>query len=769
MAQEHNEIDVRVWCIRILKNWYWFVICGVLFGGLGLLKYFSSNTQYRVESNIMIRSTDTDNQMPQMELLQMMGMNGTKKIDDEIAIFTSRDHITQIIKELDLQTEYRKKEGLRWIGQYPKHDITVEFPPTYQDTLRRSVQIDVKVRKSDYMVKVRYGKWKHSRHKVNDLTQPIVTCAGTIRLTMHKEPEKGDHYRISTTPLLPRVNGYKSEITATPLKKESNVICISATTDMPGRAIDFINKEIELYNMDAVVDKNIMASNTAAFIEERLRLIESELSSAEADVERYKEKNGIIDLSSEARLYLSESTEYRKRAAEIETQLNLIQYISDFVSDGTKQNSLIPANLGISDESLVTLITEYNEMLLQRMRIQRTAAGDNPVVNQMNTQLALLRENVITSIGNVRSSLKISQKDLERRYDKAQMQKYGVPSQERQFVEVERQRQLKESLYLFLYEKREENALTLASAVMPAKVIATPQMDPSPVAPRLKMTLLICLLLALCFPIGGMCLYDLLNNKLPDDSKELEKRLQVPFGGMLVLNHRGEHIAVREGENSVSAELFRSLRTNLRFMLPTTVQKPVILVTSSINGEGKSYVASNLATSLALLGKHVALVGLDIRKPMLAEYFGLNQAGCLTSYLSDTDYTVDDVVVDSGTPGLDLIPAGIIPPNPSELLQSDRLDQLFAELRARYDYVVVDSAPVAMVSDTFLLSRLCDMTIYVSRAHYTTWDLIDFLNQAHEQQRLPNIVSVLNGVKADKVGYGYGYGYGYDAKSKKKR
>lgn len=264
-------------------------------------------------------------------------------------------------------------------------------------------------------------------------------------------------------------------------------------------------------------------------------------------------------------------------------------------------------------------------------------------------------------------------------------------------------------------------------------------------------------------------MYDLLNNKLPDDSKELEKRLQVPFGGMLVLNHRGEHIAVREGENSVSAELFRSLRTNLRFMLPTTVQKPVILVTSSINGEGKSYVASNLATSLALLGKHVALVGLDIRKPMLAEYFGLNQAGCLTSYLSDTDYTVDDVVVESGTPGLDLIPAGIIPPNPSELLQGDRLDQLFAELRTRYDYVVVDSAPVAMVSDTFLLSRLCDMTIYVSRAHYTTWDLIDFLNQAHEQQRLPNIVSVLNGVKADKVGYGYGYGYGYDAKSKKKR
>ena len=240
----------------------------------------------------------------------------------------------------------------------------------------------------------------------------------------------------------------------------------------------------------------------------------------------------------------------------------------------------------------------------------------------------------------------------------------------------------------------------------------------------------------------------------------MERRTKVPFGGVLVQNHHGEHVAVREGVNSASAELFRLLRTNIHFMLPPNTSNPVILVTSNINGEGKSYVATNLAMSLALLGKKVALVGLDIRKPMLAQYLNLPSQGLLTSYLSDSNYTLEDVIIPSDTAGLDILPAGIVPPNPNELLMGERLDQLFAELRQRYDYIVVDSAPVALISDTFQLNRVADMTVYVCRARYTTFDLIDFLNQVHEQKRLPNIVTVLNGVKAGKAGYGYGYGYG---------
>lgn len=761
MAQETQEIDIRMWCIRILKNWYWILLSCILFGAWGIYTYLSTTPRHTVDAKIMIRTSDSDSPLPQMEMLAMMGMGGMKQVEDEVAILTSRDILTQVVRDLDLQNEYRKKRKLRWEGQYPSHDLVMVYPETFLDTIKRTVRLEMKVRKNDYLVKVRYGqRWNFSRHKVKDVTVPFETCAGKIAINSNKPLEKGDKYRVVTMPMLPAVDKYTQTIAASPLKKESNVIVISTSTDMPQRAIDFINKEIDFYNLDAVVDKNIMASNTAAFIEERLRLIEDELAVAESNLEQYKERNGIVDLITEAEIYLHEGSEYKKQAVEIETQLNLVKYIGEYVSDETNKNSLIPANLGIEDPALIALVTEYNQLLLNRMRVQRTATTNNPVLSQMDLQLAVLRENIISSISSISNTLSIAKENIDKQFGKIESMRYGLPSQERQFVEVVRTKELKEQLYLFLYEKREENALTLASTVMPAKVIATPQMNPTPSAPNLKMIAMICLILGVCFPIGIIYLYHFFNNKISDDSKDLERRIKVPFGGVLVQNHHGEHVAVREGVNSASAELFRLLRTNIHFMLPPNTSNPVILVTSNINGEGKSYVATNMAMSLALLGKKVALVGLDIRKPMLAQYLNLPSQGLLTSYLSDSDYTLEDVTIPSGTPGLDILPAGIVPPNPNELLMGERLDQLFAELRQRYDYIVVDSAPVALISDTFQLNRVADMTVYVCRARYTTFDLIDFLNNVHEQKRLPNIVTVLNGVNASKAGYGYGYGYG---------
>ena len=761
MAQETQEIDIRMWCIRILKNWYWILLSCILFGAWGVYTYLSTTPRHTVDAKIMIRTSDSDSPLPQMEMLAMMGMGGMKQVEDEVAILTSRDILTQVVRDLDLQNEYRKKRKLRWEGQYPSHDLVMVYPETFLDTIKRTVRLEMKVRKNDYLVKVRYGqRWNFSRHKVKDVTVPFETCAGKIAINPNKPLEKGDKYRVITMPMLPAVDKYTQTIAASPLKKESNVIVISTSTDMPQRAIDFINKEIDFYNLDAVVDKNIMASNTAAFIEERLRLIEDELAVAESNLEQYKERNGIVDLITEAEIYLHEGSEYKKQAVEIETQLNLVKYIGEYVSDETNKNSLIPANLGIEDPALIALVTEYNQLLLNRMRVQRTATTNNPVLSQMDLQLAVLRENIISSISSISNTLSIAKENIDKHFGKIESMRYGLPSQERQFVEVVRTKELKEQLYLFLYEKREENALTLASTVMPAKVIATPQMNPTPSAPNLKMIAMICLVLGVCFPIGIIYLYHFFNNKISDDSKDLERRIKVPFGGVLVQNHHGEHVAVREGVNSASAELFRLLRTNIHFMLPPNTSNPVILVTSNINGEGKSYVATNMAMSLALLGKKVALVGLDIRKPMLAQYLNLPSQGLLTSYLSDSDYTLEDVTIPSGTPGLDILPAGIVPPNPNELLMGERLDQLFAELRQRYDYIVVDSAPVALISDTFQLNRVADMTVYVCRARYTTFDLIDFLNNVHEQKRLPNIVTVLNGVNASKAGYGYGYGYG---------
>ena len=768
MSQKEQEIDIRAWIIRILKNWYWFVLSCAVFGAIGLYTYFSTTKKFVVDASIMLRSDDEA--LPKFELVtSMMGMGGTKSTEDEVELLTSRDILGPVVKELDLQTEYRKYDALKWVGQYPSHDLTVVYPPVYLDTVTRGVNIDVKVRKNDYVVKVKYGRWTRSRHKVKDLTTPFETCIGMLSFAINKpeEVEVGDQYHMRTLPMLPLIGSYKKNIIAAPVRKESNIITISTTTDMPTRGRDFIRKQIEYYNMDAVLDKNIMASNTAAFIEERLRLIEQELAVAEKDVAQYKQRYDIVDLESEAILALQEGAEYKKQVAEIETQLNLVGYIAEYVSDETKKNNLIPANIGVEDIALISLISEYNQLMLDRMRVRRTASDSNPVLNQMETQLTAMRENIITTISSLTSTLTIAKQDIERRQGTINTQRNNLPDQEQEFIEVMRNKVLKEELYLFLYKQREENALTLASTVTPAKVVNTPQMNPTPVEPRLSIIGIFCLILGVMFPLAVMIMYDIMNNRISDEARELERRLKIPLGGSLVKNHHGGHIAVREGENSVSAELFRTLRTNLRFMQPKDVKCPVLLVTSSVNGEGKSYVATNLAISLTLLGKRVALVGLDVRKPTLAAYMNLPSQGCLTSYIAEDAYTMEDLIVPSGIANLDVLPSGVVPPNPSELLQSEKLDQLFVELRQNYDYVIVDSAPVALVGDSYLLHRLVDMTIFVTRANYTAYDLIDFINQTHMQQRLPKMVAVLNGVDAKKIGYGYGYGYGSTAKKKK--
>ena len=768
MSQKEQEIDIRAWIIRILKNWYWFVLSCAVFGAIGLYTYFSTTKKFVVDASIMLRSDDEA--LPKFELVtSMMGMGGTKSTEDEVELLTSRDILGPVVKELDLQTEYRKYDALKWVGQYPSHDLTVVYPPIYLDTVTRGINIDVKVRKNDYVVKVKYGRWTRSRHKVKDLTTPFETCIGMLSFAINnpEEVEVGDKYHMHTLPMLPLIGSYKKNIIAALVRKESNIITISTTTDMPTRGRDFIRKQIEYYNMDAVLDKNIMASNTAAFIEERLRLIEQELAVAEKDVAQYKQRYDIVDLESEAILALQEGAEYKKQVAEIETQLNLVGYIAEYVSDETKKNNLIPANIGVEDIALISLISEYNQLMLDRMRVRRTASDSNPVLNQMETQLTAMRENIITTISSLTSTLTIAKQDIERRQGTINTQRNNLPDQEQEFIEVMRNKVLKEELYLFLYKQREENALTLASTVTPAKVVNTPQMNPTPVAPRLSIIGLFCLILGVMFPLAVMIMYDIMNNRISDEARELERRLKIPLGGSLVKNHHGGHIAVREGENSVSAELFRTLRTNLRFMQPKDVKCPVLLVTSSVNGEGKSYVATNLAISLTLLGKRVALVGLDIRKPTLAAYMNLPSQGCLTSYIAEDAYTMEDLIVPSGIANLDVLPSGVVPPNPSELLQSEKLDQLFVELRQNYDYVIVDSAPVALVGDSYLLHRLVDMTIFVTRANYTAYDLIEFINQTHMQQRLPKMVAVLNGVDAKKIGYGYGYGYGSAIKNKK--
>lgn len=784
-----QEIDLRAWVTRLIKNWYWFVASCSVFIMVGLYVYLSTPNEFEVKAEIMLRDEDNGGAFMQAEMLSLMGMGGLKLVDDEIAILTSRDIVSNVISDLNLQFDYRKKDFLKWVGQYPKTDLSIVCPPIFIDTLTRTVTIELKARKDDYLVKVKYSDNQCSKHIVSNLSEAIETCAGFFSFDILRPDkiEPGDRYRIKIYPMTTAVNRYKNDVQVSAAKKDSKVIQISSVTDIPSRAKDYISRLVELYNYDAIVDKNMMANNTAEFINERLRMIEEELIQAEERAVQYQAKYGILNPEVEAEIFLTENMEYRKQLAEIETQLNWISFLCDFMKEEANKNyllpttftspsakhsklepTIIPSSVAGTDMALMAAIEEYNSLMLKRMRLERTLKAENPMRDQMDEQLIVLRANIIGSVENLQKALLISKQDLEKQFELASKKRSDMPDLVRNYEKMLREKEFIEKMYLFICQQREENAMLLAAAVVPAKVVTKPQTDFNLVRPHLKVILLVCLILGLIFPVGVMIVYDILNNRISHEAKDLEKRLKIPFAGVLVKNHHGEHIAVREGENSVSAELFRTLRTNLSFMQPSATSCPILLVTSSINGEGKSYVATNLAISMTILGKKVALVGLDIRKPMLANYLDLPTNGCLTSYLSDSAYTMEDIIVSTNIAHLDVIPAGIIPPNPSELLQSNRLDELFVELRKRYDYIVVDSAPVAMVSDTFLLNRVVDMTVYVTRANYTTFELVDFLNQTHEQQRLPKMVAVLNGVDAKKIGYGYGYGYGQDVKSGKR-
>lgn len=751
-----QEIDIRLWITRILKNWYWFVIGCIIAGGLGVWHYFSTTYKFTVDSEVVLRENDAASMLPQADLMNMLGFGGGKAIADEMLVMNSRDMMRQVIDGLGLQTEYRKKEGLRWLGQYPGRDLSVVYPTHFVDTMLRVAKISIKVRRNDYLVRVNYGRFVNSRHKVKDLTVPFETCAATLCFDIHnlEGMREGDCYHIVTYPRLPLVNAYCENFQVSKKQKDANVISISTVTDMPRRGCDVIQKLIELYNAESVMDKTLMAKNTEAFLSERLSLMEKELAEAEQVEVQYQEMHNIVDIEEEAGLFLKENAEYRKKLTEIETQLNLVQFVLDFVVDDKHSDQLIPANLGITDPALIMLITEYNELMLRKMRVERSASGDNPVLNQMHSQLSLMRENVIATMISVRETLMIAKNDLEKLFYIADVWRDDAPAQIKQYREVVRMKLMKEKLYLFLYQKREENALSLVAAIPPAKIIAVPQMNPIPLSPKWKYYALICLFLGMGFPLGIMILGDMFNNRISMNSKDLEKNLKVKLAGVIA-NNKGESLVVCEGENSIASELFRTLRTNIRLAQPTGLKCPVILVTSSVNEEGKSHVATNLAISMAMLGKKVALLEMDFRKPSLAKYLNLSSQGSLTDYLSNKVYMLEDVIVDSSIKNLDVLPVSVAPSNPSELLQSDRTETLFADLRERYDYVVVDSAPVSMVSDTFLLGGMADMTVYVVRANYTTFEMIDSVNRIYEQERLPKMLAVLNGIDAKELDYSF--------------
>ena len=756
----NNEIiNIREIILKYLSKWYWFLISIIMCVAIAYIYLKVTNEQYQVQTTILLRKNQASSGLIDMSMLEGLGGSGSsKEVEDEIQVLTSKTIMTKVIQNLGIQTEYFVKKGWKYDELYPVIPIKLVVPELFNDTLKQGFELRLKRTKEGYVIKFILGK-NTENFEISDLNKPIFAPVGILKFLQISPIKIGESFKIISYPINQLTERFCASIKVASVNKKSNAINVSTVSTNFKKSGVILNELVELYNLDAVIDKNMIASNTASFVDERLKLISSELQDVEMSVESYKKKNSLTDITSEAEIFLKSASEYDNKLAELQTQLNLIGYIETYVKDNQNQYNLVPANLGIEDKSLIELMQEYNQALLERMKLKRTTNDKNPVLMQMEQQLKQIRTSIIVSIGSIKDGLKIAKKDVLSKDAQFASKIREVPTQERQFIEIKRQQEIKQKLYLFLLQKREENALSLASTIPSAKTLDAAYASIAPVAPKRMMIFLLAFMFGLVIPIGFIYVQEMLNDKI-SDKKDLLELIKVPFLGSIALNKDSDRIVVREGKTTPIVEMFRLVRTNMNFMLSGT-KSPVILITSSISGEGKSFTAINMAMSFALLKKKVVLIGLDIRNPMLGEYLHISKANGVTLYLSDPSYKVQDIIIPSGFhPFLDVIPAGQVPPNPAELLMSTRLDDLFADLKKEYDYIIVDSAPVGVVSDTYLLNRVVDNCIYVTRQNYTPREASALINDIHKHKRINKLAIVLNGTN-ESLGLGYGYGYGY--------
>lgn len=552
--------------------------------------------------------------------------------------------------------------------------------------------------------------------------------------------------------------GYVNSLSIAPTSKTTSVVVISLENTNTRRGRDYINKLLEMYNINANNDKNEVAQKTAEFIDERIGIISKELGSTEQDLENFKRSAGITDLSSEAQIALTGNAEYEKKRVENQTQINLVMDLQRYMKGN--EYEVLPSNIGLQDAASAGAIDRYNQMLVERKRLLRTSTENNPTIINLDTSIRAMRTNVQATLDATLKGLQITKEDLAREASRYSRRINDAPTQERQFVSIARQQEIKSGLYLMLLQKREENAITLAATANNAKIIDEALADDNPISPKKTIVYLVALVLGVGLPVGVIYLIGLTKFKI-EGRADVEKLTSLPVVGDIPLaDEKTGSIAVFENQNNLMSETFRNVRTNLQFMLENG--KNVILVTSTISGEGKSFISANLAISLSLLGKKVVIVGLDIRKPGLNKVFNIpKKEHGITQYLTNTTANLMDFVQPSDiNKNLFILPGGTVPPNPTELLARGGLEKAIETLKANFDYVILDTAPVGMVTDTLLIGRVADLSVYVCRADYTHKAEFTLINELAENNKLPNLCIAVNGLDLNSRKYGYYYGYG---------
>ena len=767
--EEESFLDWRkLWSLVVL-NWYWLVFSTLVFATGAYLYIRYQTPVYNVSSKVLIKDDNGSRRggSAGMDIENLGILSTSNGFENELEILKSTAIATRTVKELKLYVQYYVEGRVATVELYKSSPIIVDFEESRLDQLNQSIPLEITKKGKGIHVSVLSPSLTASAERdIETLPATINTRVGQIILSQNPSASMGEQ-KLIVTIMPPIVAGrrYAGRLQVNPTSKVTNVAQLSLDDNLPDRAVDYLMQVVRSYNDDANEDKNEVARNTEQFINSRIEVIRSELDETEGQLEDYKRSNELINLPTDAGSALNNSSNYQQRQVEMQTQMNLVQSLIDHVSNPSNCLQIIPANIGISDAATNTMISNYNEQVLTRNRLIRGSSENSPRVLQITDDINVLWNGIGQQLRSIYGNLQMQKNSIDAQYARFSGKVSNSPTQERVLNNIGRQQEIKAGLYLTLLQKREENYITLNSTATKARVIDEPQLG-GKVSPQSTLIMTAAVLVGMLFPVVLLYLLEFLRFRI-EGRDDIMKFTKLPIMADIPQSHdldKGERaLVVRENSNNMMEEAFRSLRTNLRFVLESG--EKVVCCTSCVPGEGKTFITTNLAMSLALLGKKVIVIGLDIRKPRLVKLFGLpSSSKGISTFLAGSDDSPEaleqQIFHGVENENLDVLPAGTIPPNPGELITRQRLDDAFAYFRQKYDYILVDTPPVGLVSDTYELARLADVTFFVVRSDFSTKVDFEIINRASKEGKLPKINIVLNGVDLNKKKYGFYYGYG---------
>ena len=776
-TNERGDINNSTFSIQefielVLRNWYWFIISVALCGAVALYYLASTPKTYTRTATVVVKDTRKGSGSEITAFNDVLGGIGRRSVDNEIHIFQSRRIMEQVVEKYNLDTRYNAKSGLRVVDMYGRVPVTIEFidaKPLKSVTFKYSVNEAGDITFTEFKDNEGYS----ITAKIGEV---VATPFGNIITTPTPYFDENRDMVIGVTqyPINEITEAYRRRLNCAIVDKMASVITLSMVDEVPQRAEHILNGVIEAYDMDAIADKQAVSNLTEKFILERLQTLGEELNNADVDIASFKQDNSLYSPSQEASMRAEETARLKENALSLEASMEMTKYILAYLRDEEKTNALIPASAvtisGVSS-GMVAQIEQYNKSLLEYKRLLAASSTSNPTIIDLGNQIAGLHSAIIASLESHIESLKlrIEQVNREQRIVDRRMQK--SPTMEMELLTKARQQKVKEELYIYLLTKLEENSLSEATAESNARIIDHAYGSNVPVSPRSSIILLFSIIMGVCIPLAILYLREIMNTTVRS-RRDIDAVLTIPFLGDVPEHNgkTGKGIVVREDSRDALSEAFRMLRTNLSFMsVNTKIQ--VMMFTSSVPHSGKSFVSSNLAYTLASSGKRVVIIDLDLRLRTLSKSMGQrNNRRGVTSFLSGSIDSFEDIITPSEeSPNLDFIYAGPKPPNPTDMLMSERMDQLIESLRAQYDYIILDSVPAMAVADALVLDRLVDLTVYVIRQGYLDRRELPDIEILYRDKKFHNMCTILNSATQSNHKYGYGYYDNLDKQSLLKR